>query len=148
MNAIFTDAFFDEKWAAILSLVNKGTKLQTDMQRVDFSESCLTRYDLSYVDLSGANISYADWHRINLEGANLRGANLEWINLSGANLRNVDFTNAKLYGASVEYADLTGAILSKRQLNDISVINCAWGPDGIRFQEIDGTRCENDLPYP
>ncbi|AXF95784.1 pentapeptide repeat-containing protein [Spiroplasma phoeniceum] len=77
--------------------------------------------------LQGANLIDADLSVANLRSADLFGANLKDVNLKNANLRGADLwcanlEYANLRSANLENACLVGARITKKQLDQLIVI--------------------------
>ncbi|AXF95203.1 pentapeptide repeat-containing protein [Spiroplasma phoeniceum] len=84
-------------------------------------------------DLTGITVEeqkineYLEYEALDLQGAYLRSANLQgtdlWCaNLEYANLRSANLENACLVGANLENACLLGARITKKQLEQLTVI--------------------------
>ncbi|ALA97806.1 hypothetical protein SKUN_00919 [Spiroplasma kunkelii CR2-3x] len=79
-------------------------------------------------DLTGVTVEkeklnqYLESERLDLEGANLEGANLHRANLKDANLKDANLEGAYLTGANLKYAYLCGVKITKKQLEQLTII--------------------------
>lgn len=80
--------------------------------RTDLSKAVLIVVNLSDADLSDADLSGANFHGADLRGANLFNANLRRADLNGASLREAKLVEADLAATYFSGADLRGADLS------------------------------------
>jgi uncharacterized protein YjbI with pentapeptide repeats len=114
----------------------------TDLERSDFTGSCLERIiarkvnfecskldnaNLKDADLRGANFYIASLENANLRNANLRNANLRDADLYCADLRGADLRGAKLWGANFQNADLRGVKSDKDAFNGADIHNAVFG---------------------
>jgi uncharacterized protein YjbI with pentapeptide repeats len=144
LDANFTNAKLDEKWARIIDLLITLDGAGQDYSGYNMSRAYLGGADFTDANLQSADLEDALMSPANFTNANLSGANLRDAELRGAVFLNANLTDANLRNANLSGADLFGAIVSQAQLNRAD-LECTRLPDGSIARE---SYCENYSPLP